>query len=49
MNDSFVKAAAIIAVSLILCSLIFMFPTYRCMLMLSDGSGSDVVCVVNAK
>jgi hypothetical protein len=49
MNNSNIKAAIIIAVALVLCSLIVMFPTYRCMLILSDGSGSDVVCVINAK
>jgi hypothetical protein len=49
MKDPIVQAALIIAIAILVCTFIFMFPTYRCMSIMGDGFGSDVACLINAK
>jgi hypothetical protein len=46
MKESLVKASLIIAGALIICSLIFMYPTYRCMMIAADGAGSEIICMI---
>lgn len=46
MKEPLVKAAAIIAGALIICSLMVMYPTYRCMMIAADGAGGEILCVI---
>jgi hypothetical protein len=46
MQEPLVKMALIIAGALIICSLIFMYPTYRCMMIAADGAGSEIICMI---
>lgn len=45
MQEPLVKMAPIIAGALIICSLIVMYPTYRCMMIAADGAGSEIIFV----
>lgn len=46
MDSVLIKIALIISATAIIVAVIVMYPTYRCMMIAADGSGSEIICMI---
>lgn len=46
MDNILLKIALILSATAIIVTAIVMYPTYRCMMIAADGSGSEIICII---
>lgn len=46
MDTILIKITLIISATAIIVATIVMYPTYRCMMIAADGSGSEIICII---